>query len=164
MEINFALDGLEYLEKELEYLKTHAVKVGVLGKEGAGEMKYPITFIQEYAVHNEYGTTISKGKNKGMRHIPPRPFFRLSVATARAQKEIQDFMADEIEKVISTEITGEQYYKNVGNFVVERIKKTIYSYGFKPNNPYTIKKKNQSNPLVDTGSLYNSISYEIVEV
>lgn len=160
MEINFALDGLEYLEKELEYLKTHAVKVGVLGKEGAGEMKYPITFIQEYAIHNEYGT-ISK---KGNRHIPPRPFFRLSVATARAQKEIQDFMSDEIEKVISTEITGEQYYKNVGTFVVERIKKTIYSYGFKPNNPYTIKKKNQSKPLVDTGSLYESISYEIVEV
>lgn len=160
MEINFALDGLEYLEKELEYLKTHAVKVGVLGKEGAGNMVHDIALISEYAIYNEYGT-ISK---KGNRHIPPRPFFRLSVATARAQKEIQEFMADEIEKVISTEITGEQYYKNVGEYVVKRIKKTIYSYGFKPNNPYTIKKKNQSKPLMDTHSLYNSISYEIVEV
>lgn len=162
MEVKLQLNGLDELEKELKYLQTHAVKIGVLGlaSGGAKEMKYSIATIQEYAIYNEYGT-ISK---KGNRHIPPRPFFRLSVATTKAQKEITDFMKFEIEKVIQGEITGEQYLKNIGTFVVKKIREKIHNYNFKPNHPYTVKKKNQSNPLLDTHSLYNSISYEIVGV
>lgn len=158
--LNLQLDGIKELQKELDYIKSHAVKVGVLGKNGAGEMKNEIALIQEYAVYNEYGT-ISK---KGNRHIPPRPFFRLSVATSKAQKEIMDFMSEEINKVVNGEITGLQYYENIGNFVVKRIKDKIRTYGFKPNHSYTIKKKNSSKPLMDTHSLYNSISYEIMGV
>lgn len=166
MEVKLQLKGLDELEKELKYLQTHAVKIGVLGLTagGAKEMKYNIALIKEYAIYNEYGTTVSRGKNKGRRHILPRPFFRLSVATSKAQKEITDFMRDEIEQVVSGEITGEQYLKNLGTFVVKKIREKIKTYPFIPNNPHTTKRKNQSNTLMDTHSLYNSISYEIVEV
>ena len=149
--LNMQLEGIEELQKELDYIKSHAVKVGVLGKNGAGEMKNEIALIQEYAIYNEYGTI-------------SRPFFRLSVATSKAQKEIMDFMSGEIEKVVNGEMTGLQYYESIGTFVVKRIKDKIRTYGFKPNHSYTIKKKNSSKPLMDTHSLYNSISYEIVGV
>ena len=40
--LNMQLDGIKELQKELDYIKSHAVKVGVLGKNGAGEMKNEI--------------------------------------------------------------------------------------------------------------------------
>ena len=182
-EIIYQLEGLEKLDKELKYLQSHAVKVGVLGNGSAerraknkakrklmkrkGLLKKGGSFssrdktrkksksalIEEYAVFNEYGTSLG---------IPARPFFRLSVKTSRAQKEIKEYMKAQLEMVISGEMTGEEAYNNLGTFLVQKIKKTIMSGSFAANKDATVKKKGQSTPLVDTHSLYNSISYEIV--
>ena len=133
-EIVYELEGLEKLDKELKYLQTHAVKVGVLGD----------------------------GSNNG--GIPPRPFFRLSVGTANAQNEIKEYMKSQVEQIIQGGMTGQQAYENLGTFVVQKIKKTIASGNFAALNPQTIKKKGHSKPLMDTHSLYNSINYEIVGV
>ena len=60
-EIVYELEGLEKLDKELKYLSSHAVKVGVLGDGSNNGVS-----VQDYAIFNEYGTS---------RGIPPRPFF-----------------------------------------------------------------------------------------
>lgn len=149
-EIIFKLKGLEKMEKELEYLKSHAVKVGVLGNGGSGSVS-----VQEYAIFNEYGTS---------RGIPPRPFFRLSVGTANAQKNIKTKARQLILQVVNGEISGEEFYNQMGTYLVKKIKRTIMSGNFATLNPQTIKKKGHSKPLIDTHSLYNSINYEIVGV
>lgn len=149
-EIIFKLKGLEKMEKELEYLKSHAVKVGVLGNGGSGSVS-----VQEYAIFNEYGTS---------RGIPPRPFFRLSVGTANAQKNIKTKARQLILQVVNGEISGEEFYNQMGTYLVKKIKRTIMSGNFATLNPQTIKKKGHSKPLMDTHSLYNSINYEIVGV
>ena len=149
-EIIFKLKGLEKMEKELEYLKSHAVKVGVLGNGGSGSVS-----VQEYAIFNEYGTS---------RGIPPRPFFRLSVGTANAQKNIKTKVRQLILQVVNGEISGEEFYNQMGTYLVKKIKRTIMSGNFATLNPQTIKKKGHSKPLMDTHSLYNSINYEIVGV
>lgn len=147
IEENF--EDLERLQKELEYLQTHAVKVGVLGNGSADGVS-----VQDYAIFNEYGTS----------HIPKRPFFRLSVGTQKAQNEIKEYLNTQIENIISGELTGQGAYENLGTFVVQKIKKTIMSGNFAPLDSKTIKRKGNSTPLIDTHSLYNSISYEIVGV
>lgn len=147
IEENF--EDLERLQKELKYLQTHAVKVGVLGNGSANGVS-----VQDYAIFNEYGTS----------HIPKRPFFRLSVGTKKAQNEIKEYLNTQIENIISGELTGQGAYDNLGTFVVQKIKKTIMSGNFAPNDAKTIKRKGSSTPLIDTHSLYNSISYEIVGV
>ena len=174
-------DDLERLKKEFEYLQTHAVKVGILDdgsgkkrdrakaqrklmkrkglikKGGTGkksESKGKGATILEYAIFNEYGTS----------RIPKRPFFRLSVGTQKAQNEIKEYLNTQIENIISGELTGQGAYENLGTFVVQKIKKTIMSGNFAPNDAKTIKRKGSSTPLIDTHSLYNSISYEIVGV
>ena len=81
-EIIYQLEGLEKLDKELKYLSSHAVKVGVLGDGSNNGVS-----VQDYAIFNEYGTS---------RGIPPRPFFRLSVGTANAQNEIKEWLWQEI--------------------------------------------------------------------
>ena len=148
-EIIYQLEGLEKMDKELKYLQTHAVKVGVLGNGSANGIS-----VQDYAIFNEYGTS----------RIPVRPFFRLSVGTANAQNEIKKYMKQQVEQIIQGGISAQQAYENLGTFVVQKIKKTIASGNFAALNPQTIKKKGHSKPLMDTHSLYNSINYEIVGV
>jgi phage protein len=174
-------NDLERLKKEFEYLQTHAVKVGILDdgsgkkrdrakaqrklmkrkglikKGGTGkksESKGKGATVLEYAIFNEYGTS----------RIPKRPFFRLSVGTKKAQNEIKEYLNTQIENIISGELTGQEAYDNLGTFVVQKIKKTIMSGNFAPLDSKTIKRKGSSTPLIDTHSLYNSISYEIVGV
>ena len=146
-EIIYQLEGLEKLDKELKYLQTHAVKVGVLGNGSANGIS-----VQDYAIFNEYGTS----------RIPARPFFRLSVGTANAQNEIKEYMKQQVEQIIQGGISAQQAYENLGTFVVQKIKKTIASGNFAALNPQTIKKKGHSKPLIDTHSLYESINFEIV--
>ena len=182
IEENF--EDLERLQKELKYLQTHAVRVGVLGNGAAkrrdqskakrklmkrkGQLKKGGSFVnrdktrkksksalvEEYAVFNEYGTS----------RIPARPFFRLSIKTSKAQKEIQEYMEKQVEMIIAGDIAGQQAYENLGTFVVQKIKKTIMSGNFVANKDETIKRKGKSTPLMDTHTLYNSINYEIVGV
>ena len=150
-EIVYELEGLEKLDKELKYLSSHAVKVGVLWSGGSLKSN---TDVQEYAIFNEYGTS----------KIPARPFFRLSVGTDKAQNEIKEYIKKQVEQIIQGGMTGQQAYENLGTFVVQKIKKTIASGNFAALNSQTIKKKGHSKPLMDTHSLYNSINYEIVGV
>ena len=150
-EIIYQLEALEKLDKELKYLQTHAVKVGVLWSGGSLKSN---TDVQEYAIFNEYGTS----------KIPARPFFRLAVGTDKAQNEIKEYIKKQVEQVIQGGITGQQAYENLGTFVVQKIKKTIMSGNFVANDPKTVKAKGQSTPLIDTHSLFHSIDYEIVGV
>lgn len=146
-EIIYQLEGLEKLDKELKYLQTHAVKVGVLGNGSANGIS-----VQDYAIFNEYGTS----------RIPARPFFRLSVGTANAQNEIKEYMKQQVEQIIQGGMSAQQAYENLGTFIVQKIKKTIASGNFAALDPQTVKKKGHSKPLMDTHSLYESINYEIV--
>ena len=148
-EIIYQLEGLEKLDKELKYLQTHAVKVGVLGNGSANGIS-----VQDYAIFNEYGTS----------RIPARPFFRLSVGTANAQNEIKEYMKQQVEQIIQGGMSAQQAYENLGTFIVQKIKKTIASGNFAALNPQTVKKKGHGKPLMDTHSLYESINYEIVGV
>ena len=70
----------------------------------------------------------------------------------------------QIEMIIQGEISGQEAYEKLGSFVVQKIKKTIMNGDFASLNPKTIKRKRHSRPLIDTRSLINSISYEIVGV
>lgn len=150
-EIVYELEGLEKLDKELKYLSSHSVKVGVLWSGGSLKSN---TDVQEYAIFNEYGTS----------KMPARPFFRLSVGTANAQNEIKEYMKQQVEQIIQGGMSAQQAYENLGTFVVQKIKKTIASGNFAALNPQTVKKKGHSKPLMDTHSLFHSIDYEIVGV
>ena len=146
-EIIYQLEGLEKLDKELKYLSSHVVKVGVLGDGSNNGVS-----VQDYAIFNEYGTS----------RMPARPFFRLSVGTANAQNEIKEYMKQQVEQIIQGGMSAQQAYENLGTFIVQKIKKTIASGNFAALNPQTVKKKGHSKPLMDTHSLYESINYEIV--
>lgn len=54
-------------------------------------------------------------------------------------------------------------YEHIGALLVEGVKEYVYSGFLAPNAPYTLARKEGDQPLVDTHSLINSLTYSVVE-
>lgn len=123
------------------FLQDKTLKVGIF--ETA---KYPNgEYVASVGFWNEYGTI----------NIPARPFFRNAIAKNK-QKWIGAFQ-NFAKKAQDCESAMEM----LGEIASGDIKDSITSLNTPPNAPSTIKKKKSSNPLIDTGLLRNSISYEV---
>lgn len=146
MTMEWNIEQFEQIDKELVYLKSHAVRVGVLGHEITDGVS-----IQDYAVWNEYGTL----------RIPSRPFFRKALATRKAQREITELMQSLFNELIQGGKTGEQMLRIVGEYCKARLIESIKGGGWESNKASTLKYKNQSQPLIDTTTLISSIYYMI---
>ena len=140
--------GWEKIQKELVKFKELCVKVGIV--EGSEKSEDGIN-IAEYAAYNEEGT----------KNIPSRPFIRSWVDNHKEQ--IDKMLTSAFNRVLSGKWTAEEAMKRIGEFAQSGIKKNIIDGKFEPNSPKTIAKKGSSKPLIDTGTLRNSIRYEVVE-
>ena len=119
-------------------------------------------YVAQVAYWNEYGTTLS----------PPRPFFR---------NAIKDKSKEWLELFRDTQFKTKDMFKSlsiVGTIAKDDIATSITDLTSPPNSPITInggwirhsngkafkvKGKGSSNPLIDTGLMRNSVSYEITE-
>ena len=147
--MEWQLDGLEKLDKELSYLRSHGVKIGVLGDDSKDGVS-----IQDYAIWNEYGTV----------WIPSRPFFRKALMSRRGQRQITELMNKLFDQLKEGNISGHDFLRVVGEHCKAKLVESITSGGWQANKETTLKYKNQSQPLIDTSSLVSSIDYEIVGV
>lgn len=145
--------GMKSILKELSEFKKSAVKVGVLEGSGSND-GVPIV---EYATYNENGVAGKNGKWK----IPPRPFIKGWVNNKK--EKILRTIEKLYSSVASGNMSSEQALKKLGEFGQDGIKSYIRSGDFTPNAPSTIKQKGSSRPLIDTGTLRNSIRYEVVK-
>lgn len=107
--------------------------------------------MKEYAVFNEYGTS----------KIPARPFFRTSTKDNDSRSIIQSRVNDEVSKVLHGDIQPSTAFERIGLFVKGRIQRSTTSGNWVSNSEATIRKKGSNKPLVDTGTLVNSIDYEV---
>lgn len=90
--------------------------------------------------------------------IPERSFLR-----SGHDKYINEVM-DEAElalgAVASGDMSKDTWLDAIGQTMVDKIKKYMIDLEKPKNHPYTIDKKGSSNPLVDTGKLVESITWE----
>lgn len=145
--------GMKSILKEIESFKNALVKIGVI--EGTGE--YNGTPIVEYATYNENGVAGSNGNWK----IPPRPFIKGWVDNKK--ENIENTIRRLFSKVASGEMKADEALKTLGQYGQDGIKSYIRNGDFVPNAPSTIKRKGSSKPLIDSGTLRNSIRYEVVK-
>ena len=139
---------LDKIEKELDYLKTHAVWVGFVC--GEADKKVDGVAIYMYANFNEYGTS----------NIPSRPFFRTALNNNR--KYIKDELKKLLQKVALGEMKGEIALKSIGLEVQGLIQDSIKNGNWESNAPSTIRAKNGTGqPLIETGSMLRAVSFEI---
>ena len=125
------------LDKQIEGLfENRVLKVGFFASA-----KYP----SGEAVSDEVGTSA----------IPPRAFMRN--AKSENDKKGVDFLAKDLNSTKNADLAFARLGELVRNDVIVSINKTTKP----PNSAETIARKGSSHPLIDTGFLKSSVTYEI---
>jgi hypothetical protein len=149
--------GLLNIRKELKALSGLAVKAGIV--EGTGDNGG--VSIAEYAAYNEYGVPGKKKKWK----IPPRSFIRGWLENKDA--EIKAFIEARHKMVADGKMSAKTAIKQVGEFAQGGIRMFIKEGQFTPNAERTVMIKTRgkggsTTPLIDTGTMRNSVRYEVI--
>lgn len=133
----------------LERVKTPGtVDVGIID---AGEHPSGDITVAGIGFAHEFGTAT----------LPERSFIRFVIQ--KEKKAIIALQKKLVKRIQKGEITTKQGLGLIGEFVADKIRQRIVSLKSPPNTPETIEKKGSSNPLIDTGQLKNSITYEVNE-
>lgn len=117
----------------------------------AGEAEHEGVDICEIAAFNELGTA----------NIPSRPFLRNSVDTN--MDKISGNLEIWCNGVLYGEMQAHELMTNMGMLMKGLIQEEIVKGNFAPNSPATIQKKGSDKPLIDTGTMRESVNYQIVE-
>lgn len=134
---------LKRLIASIQSANGQVVDVGLLeGKSTAGQ-------IAQYGFFNEYGT----------RHIPSRSFMRSTFDKHR--RKYEQLMQKGYDQALAGVIPLRRALTVLGVVAMGDIKLTITNLRSPRNAPATIRKKGSSNPLIDTGTMRNAVSYEI---
>ena len=159
--------GLKKIFEEMDKLKSMCVKVGVTEDAGAQTVDGGLTLAQ-IAERNELGVMgppVSQ-HGDGKWFIPPRPFVR---GWADGKRELIAKTQEMITKKVSSgKWSADDAIKRLGEFGQSGIKSYIRNGEFTPNADSTVLKKTKgkggkTKPLIDTGTLRNSIRYQIIK-
>lgn len=104
--------------------------------------------VAQAAFWNEYGTAT----------VPPRPFFRNTIAEHKDEWPKQ---AAEMLEANGGDVR--QALADMGEVVKGQIKMTIQDFREPPNAAATVKQKGFDKPLIDTGTLWRSIDCEVAD-
>jgi hypothetical protein len=163
--------GLDAIMKELKALGRMAVKVGFpeestgpqqgekrvvrfrKGKRVKNTIETGEATIAQIATWNEYGVP--------SHNIPARPF-----VTGWADSKADNIKAtlDKLyKKVVDGKWTADDAVMRLGEFGQDGIKSYIRNGEFPENSDITKKRKRSSKPLIDTGTMRNSVRYQVVK-
>lgn len=150
------------MQQALAELNGKKVQVGVFGenawKAGIHEYgcKIEVTdamraYLHKQGLHLKESTKVIT--------IPERAFLRNGYDEGRDDviKDAEDIMGE----VLSGNIPVEMFLGQVGEWMVSYIRDYATELDSPPNHPFTVDQKGSSNPLVDTGDMIASISYEV---
>lgn len=179
-------DGIQAVKKRLK--KPGTVDVGIIDagdhtdEEGAGEMTVAaIAFVHEFGAEIDHpggtpyiiveggmarfvkkGSTEAEGAKVTKPHkivIPERSFMRTTIKEKK--KAVIALQKKLLVQIRKGEMTIEKGLGLIGQFMADAMSKKIVKLKSPPNSPATIRRKGSSNPLVDTGQMKNSITYEV---
>ena len=142
--VNLTPEAKRYF-KELKKLKKLEVQVGFQSGEAQEENGADVA---EIAAFNELGSS----------NTPARPFMRQSFENHQGELQAA---CTAVEKKIQSGATAEEALETLGAFCKGLVQQEIVDGGFAPNSPYTIAKKGSDQPLIDTGTMRQSVNYAI---
>lgn len=143
VKIKIGRSRLDEIVKAVRSLSDNKVKIGIAGEAGSE--------VVNAALYNEFGT----------RFIPERSFLR-STFNARQAAYIKA-LQKAVDVVSAGKMTSEAAMNQIGLRMVADIQKTIDDTSTPPLAESTIEAKGSSKPLIDTGRLRASITYELTD-
>lgn len=118
----------------------------------------------ERAIFNEFGT---RGSGKGFSThrgggfggpIPERPFMRNAMRSNKSK--YSQAMKKSAKKILMGETSLATTLEKLGALAASDIQDEIQALKSPPNSPTTIAIKGSSNPLIDTGQMRQSVTWE----
>lgn len=103
----------------------------------------------EVAAWNQYGT----------KSIPSRPF--LTASREQMIKTTAALRQKILEQVNNDQSCPDEVFDQIGAMCASVVKNTITAWQDPPNSPATVKAKGVNNPLVDTGLMRQSVTWEV---
>lgn len=96
-------------------------------------------------------------------NIPPRPFLEPALSQSEVLDNIQKLLREAAMEslVLGNADKCEELWEKAGLYAASEVKKFMSGGVPPPNAPSTVAKKGSSTPLIDTGQLMNSITYEV---
>lgn len=143
----------ERFMKQLRELAELEVRIGyqrVQGNGGGTDDDEPRADLVDIAMWNELGTV----------NIPSRPFMRDSVDKHKVA--IEHVMMEQ-EKALQEGASAKEILSTVGLFMKDLIQTEIEQGDFVANTPETVKRKGSNKPLIDTGTMKNSVNFWITK-
>lgn len=160
-------DNIEKLKQILATLGSKKIKIGIFGSEGSE--------ILMIATVNEFGCdiTITNKMRWWLRthglpvkdttesiHIPERSFIRKTAN--EKQDEISTFIKSSLNMLFSFQIDADTFLKRIGIYLAQITQQTLTNTTDPANHPFTIMRKDgKEHPLIDSGRLRESITYQI---
>lgn len=128
---------------------TGGVYVGYFAsQDNHGGGKRPITLGDLARIHEQ-----------GLGHVPQRAFVKPAI-TANRQKYAK-LLTNNITPVLEGQLSPRAVWQWVGQEAVKDIQQYMLTATFTPLAPVTIKRKKSSKPLIDTGKLRQSVTYQV---
>lgn len=146
---NWTVEGKRFM-KELQELAKLEVRIGYQRGQVIPDDDKSRADLVDIAMWNEYGTV----------NIPSRPFMRDSVD--KHMESIKHMLKAQKEALLEGG-TAKEILNTVGLFQQDLIQTEIEQGDFVANAYSTIKKKGSDKPLIDTGTMKNSVHYQIVK-
>jgi hypothetical protein len=143
-------NGYRQLVKTVFGFAKPVVTIGIHEKEGSTTYPNGKTLL-DIASINEFGSDDG--------HVPMRSFVRAWFDNA--EPELRKEIASLMEGVLDGTFTKDQILDAIGLSAVGKMQANISQGVPPPNAPSTIQKKGSSTPLIDTGLLRSSITYEV---
>lgn len=126
--------------------KKQALKVGFL----AGGLYDDGTSIPMVAAIQDFGAPRAG--------IPPRPFFRNAIANnSSGWKDVVKA------GLLANNLDSKKALSMLGQVIVGQIQESLNEGDWTPLRPATIARKGFAQPLVDTGKMRDSVSYEMID-
>lgn len=150
------------MERAAAELNGRCVNVGVFGEQAwlAGIHEYgckiKVTDKMRGYLHSQ---GLHLKKETEYITIPERAFLRNGYD--QGKEEVVDSAETVLCDVLSGHMPADMFLGMVGSFLKENIQNYATALDNPPNHPFTIERKESSNPLVDTGDMIGRITYEV---
>lgn len=131
-------DMLDILRNDLRSFNGWSVESGFISGKTPDE-------IINIALMNNYGT----------RNIPRRPFMD------NAQKKIQEVWPKYLQMMMNSKLSPKKIMQMFGEESKKIIQNEIMNGNFVPNAESTVRRKGKNKPLIDTGKMLHSVTYEV---
>ncbi len=142
--IDEILSGVERL---FGPLGEYELEVGLIGDPGKWKTHQELWKVARVL---NFGGMSSRGGT-----IPPRPFLDT------AWERVAASLTTDVERLLRIGVTGRELYEQLGAKYADELWWTIEDWSFPPNAPLTIALKGRDDPLVETGSLRDSVAYRV---